>query len=117
MRKYLAIACISIVTLGACDTATSTQAPTVVDPLIGKRLAAADGTVFLIQPDGTMGGQLGGAEIVGTYTANATESCSVYTAPEQLTGREFCSTPQIEGDTVIFLRRDGTKSQPYKVTG
>lgn len=117
MKKYLVLACVSVLALGACDTATTSQSPTVVDALLDKNLVAENGTVFLIRSDGTMGGQLGGKKVIGTYKANARESCSVYTAPEQLTGREFCSTPQIDGDTVIFNRRDGTKSQKYKIGG
>ncbi len=116
------------VTLSGCNTDTEmTDAPkseeamamavgTVVDPLIGKRLVSEAAT-FIINADGTMGGEIRGEAIVGTYVANATETCSTYSAPEFLTGRDWCSVPEIDGDTVIFNRRDGTTSPAYAIQG
>lgn len=103
--------------LAGCLGSTSGTIPTVVDPLIGKRLVAGEDTVFIIKADGTMGGTLRGDPIVGTYSANTQETCSTYTAPAQLVGREFCSIPVITGDTVVFQRRDGTTSPVYEIRG
>ena len=88
-----------------------------IDALIGKELVSENGTVFLFNADGTMGGSLGGEDVVGEYRADATEVCSTYSAPEQLTGQQFCSVPEIEGNTVVFNRRDGSQSQTYTIGG
>lgn len=103
--------------LGACDASSGSQPTTVVDSLIGTQLVASDGSVFLFNQDGTVGGNFRGEQIVGTYEANAQEVCSTYSEPKNLTGREYCSAPQISGDTLIFNRRDGSQSQPYKIGG
>lgn len=85
-------------------------------PLIGKRLVSEEAT-FILNTDGTMGGMIRGEAVVGTYKINGDESCSTYTAPEFLTGREFCSVPAFSGNTVVFNRRDGTKSATYTIEG
>ena len=111
MKKILALT--SLVLLSACAE-TSTSSPTAVDGLVGKRLVADSGTVFLINADGTMGGEFRGEPIVGTYTASATEICSVLTAPAKIAG-ERCSVPVIANGTVVFNRRDGSKSAVYNI--
>ena len=125
MRLFSATVIATALTLAACtpelDTATASApadngAATVVDPLIGKRLVSGD-TTFIINANGTMGGEVNGEPVVGVYKADAKESCSTYSSPEFLVGREFCSTPMISGNTVIFHRRDGSKSQPYTING
>ena len=125
MKYFTTFAIAATFALGACTTdedvsASTSPAPaatkTVVDPLIGKRLVAGDVT-FIINADGSMGGTFRGEPIVGVYKANAKESCSRYSAPKNLTGQEFCSTPVIKDDTVIFHRRDGSKSQVYTIQG
>ncbi|EPX83906.1 hypothetical protein Salmuc_01681 [Salipiger mucosus DSM 16094] len=93
------------------------ETATVVDTFIGKRLVTENGGVFLFNPDGTVGGSLRGEEIVGTYTADTQEVCSTYSAPEFLTGREFCSVPVISDNTVVFERRDGSSSPVYMIEG
>lgn len=117
MKNHVAAAFVAVLALGACETSNTSQPATVVDPLIGKQLVSENGTVFLFNPDGTMGGKFRDKAIIGTYEADANEVCSTYTAPEPLAGNEYCSAPQIEGDTVVFNRRDGTKSQLYKIGG
>jgi len=117
MRAYLGLAVASIMVLGACDTSSRPQAATVVDSLIGTQLVGSDGSVFLFNQDGSVGGNLGGEKIVGTYEATAREVCSTYSAPERLTRQEYCSVPQINGDTLIFNRRDGSQSPAYKIGG
>lgn len=108
--------------LAGCDAATDTAAENTIvaggaaAQFFDKSLVAENGTTFLFNPDGTVGGVFNGAAIDGTYTASASEICSSYTSPAALTGREFCSTPEIDGDTVVFNRRDGTTSQPYTIT-
>ncbi len=123
MKPILLTAVAATILLGACMpeeevmTSPSTAATTsVVAPLVGKRLVSGDIT-FIINADGTMGGEARGEPIVGVYKATATESCSTYTSPEFLTGREFCSSPVISGDTVIFNRRDGSQSPVYTIEG
>ncbi len=123
MKPISTLAAIATVALlSACmsdgnETASSEpRKTTAVDALIGKRLVNGDVT-FIINADGTMGGNIKGEKIVGTYKATATESCSTFTAPQNLTGREFCSTPVISGDTVVFNRRDGSNSPTYKING
>lgn len=120
----------SLLVLGACQPASkdtvqgSSQQPaasvpasaSAVAPFLGKQLIAENGTVFTFSNDGVVGGTLDGAPIVGVYSATASEVCSIYTAPERLSGREYCSTPQIDGDMVIFVRRDGSRSQQYRIT-
>ena len=116
MIRSLASLAILGLSLTACmpaDTPTQTAA----SPFIGKQLVAENGTVFFFGADGTLGGTLGGEAIVGTYETNGAEICSTYTAPATLADREFCSTPAIDGTTVIFNRRDGSTSQPYEITG
>lgn len=121
MKLYFAAA--ALVALAACDApspqAGSTSvavAPTVVTPLLGKRLVDNDIT-FIINADGTMGGEFKGKPIVGIYKADSNVSCSTYTAPKELTGREFCSRPVISGNTLVFHRQDGSKSSTYEIHG
>ena len=120
MRLISATILVASFALAGCVTddgsATSSAPATVIDPLVGKQLVG-DNVTFIINADGTMGGSLNGEPVVGTYEANAKESCSVYTSPKALVGREFCSTPVITGNTVIFNRRDGSQSQVYVIKG
>lgn len=113
--KTLALMLASVVVLSACDTPS--MEATAADQLIGKQLVSDTGDTFLFNSDGTIGGSLRGEAIAGTYTADAAEICSTYTAPEFLVGREFCSTPAMDGDSIIFNRRDGTQSQSYTIGG
>lgn len=113
--KKLALIFASTAVLVACET--EPQA-TVVDSLIGKDLVAADGTTFVFNADGTAGGSFRGEAVAGTYSANASEVCSTYTAPQTLVDvGEICSVPAIDGDTVIFNRRNGSQSQAYTIQG
>lgn len=123
MKLFTVLAVAATVTLGACDTGGDVQptgSPTIIstvaDPLIGKRLVSGDNSIIL-NAGGTVGGALGGETIVGTYQADEEEICSTYSAPELLTGKEFCSVPVISGDTVIFNRRDGSQSPTYTIQG
>jgi hypothetical protein len=121
MLKITTFLVISALGLSACQTTTTTPAaaivsePTVMDPLIGKSLVGENIT-FIVNADGTMGGTARDLPVVGTYSANAAETCSTYSSPEFLAGREFCSIPIISGDTVVFNRRDGSQSQVYTIT-
>ncbi|TMV04773.1 hypothetical protein FGK63_16955 [Ruegeria sediminis] len=117
MKKLLALAAISMIGLSACVTDTGTAQPTVVDTLVGKRLVSEGGTTFIFYPDGTVGGSYRGEPVVGTFSADAREVCSTYTAPKNLVGQEFCSTPAIDGAVVVFNRRDGSQSPPYSIRG
>jgi len=118
-----ALAC--AVSLSACAPAPSSESASApeamavssVAPFVGKTLIAESGTVFLFNADGTMGGELGGEPVSGAYSATATEVCSTYTWPAALVGREFCSTPDVNGDQVIFNRRDGSVSDTYTIQG
>ncbi|WP_168797997.1 hypothetical protein [Pacificoceanicola onchidii] len=119
MFHRLILATAGLALLTACDDTmmsggggASAEAPaTAVTPLIGKTLLSDNATVtFIFNDDGTVGGMFRGEAIVGNYSADATEVCSTYEAPEQLTGKEFCSTPAINGSRVVFNRRDGTTS-------
>lgn len=109
----------AVVLLAACMQETEmAEAPmasgTVVDSLIGKSLVAENAT-FIFNSNGTMGGQLRGEAVSGTYVATDAEVCSTYTAPEALTGREFCSVPAIGDGSVVFNRRDGSQSPAYAI--
>jgi len=119
MHKSIALA--GALLLAACQsTDTPSQAaPTAVTPFLGKTLVADGGTTFIFNDDGTVSGKFRGeADIVGTYSATATEICSSYTAPDNFVDiGEICSVPDIKGDTVIFTRRNGSQSPPYKITG
>ena len=115
MKAHFVAAMVAALTLGAC--AAGTDGGTAVDPLLGKALVAENGTTFVFNADGTVGGNLGGEEIVGTYSTDAREVCSTYSAPKTLTGREFCSVPDIDGDAVVFIRRDGSQSPTYLIEG
>lgn len=120
LRTLLTMTAVTAV-LGACtpdSSAPVTAAPqaSVMAPLVGKQLVT-DSVTFIVGADGTMGGTFKGEPVVGTYTATATESCSIYTSPEALTGREFCSVPVITGNTVVFNRRDGSVSPAYSIQG
>lgn len=106
----------AFVTLSACDMPGSDQ-PSVVDALLDKSLTTDNGAMLVIQSGGTMSGTIRGEQVVGEYTANATEICSTYSAPDFLTGREFCSVPEITGNTVVFQRRDGSTSPVYTIGG
>jgi len=72
---------------------------------------------FIFNANNTVGGQLNGQPVVGTYTANANEVCSAYTAPQRLAGQELCSVPVIDGGTVVFNRRNGSSSPVYTIGG
>ncbi|MFY0679567.1 MAG: hypothetical protein JXR13_03235 [Thalassovita sp.] len=114
--KYFTLALVASLGLTACQTTTegSSQA-TVVDTLIGKTLKTENGSTFILSGDGTVGGLLRGDPIVGTYDANAREICSTYSKPQALAGKEFCSVPTIDGNTVVFKRRDGSNSPIYYI--
>lgn len=107
--------------LSACQSTTNAsmdKAPTsVAAPLIGKTLALESGDSIILNADGTVGGQIRGGEVSGTYVATAKDLCSVYTSPDVLKGKEFCSVPKIDGDTVIFHRSNGTTSPTYNIQG
>ncbi|MCG7493571.1 hypothetical protein [Thalassobius sp. Cn5-15] len=117
MNRLRILALSAILPLAACMTATETSNPTAVDPLLDKQLVSAEGTIFILNADGTVSGEIKGDPVVGSYTTTATEVCSTYSAPDFLTGREYCSTPVIEAGTVVFNRRDGTKSAVYAIEG
>lgn len=119
MNKFL-IATAICLGLAACQTTTggSVADATAATQFFGKSLVAEDGTTFIFNEDGTVGGMNGGGEeIVGSYEATGAEICSTFTAPANLVGREFCSTPMIDGDTVVFNRRDGSSSPAYMIKG
>ena len=87
-----------------------------VSDLVGKRLIAKN-IFFSVNEDGTMIGEFEGDPIVGTYRLTGSEICSSYTTPARFVGQEFCSTPQFSDNTVVFLRRDGSKSPTYRIEG
>lgn len=112
----------SVLLLGACQSTTTAPMeaiPTgsVISPLIGKTLVSESGASFVYNADGTIGGNMSGEAVTGTYTVHATDACSVFATPANLKGKEFCSTPKINGDTVVFHRRDGSTSPAYKIGG
>jgi len=114
MKKLLALA--SIAALSACTETPTAPGSDVVAPFVGKTITSEGGTSFNFLPDGTIEGVFRGSEpIVGTYTSSEREVCSVYTSPKQLTGREYCSVPDIDGSTVVFNRRDGSQSPVYQI--
>lgn len=124
MRTSIVILVCALTTVGcqatsikpeAAVAASSVSVVNPIDEIIGKRLVGDDGSVFLIGADGTTGGSIRGEDIVGVYTRTGNEMCSTYTSPKFLTDREFCSTPVIKKDTVVFNRRDGSKSPKYKI--
>ncbi|WP_425041176.1 hypothetical protein [Primorskyibacter sp. S187A] len=103
--------------LAACAPEEEMMMSDAAAPYVGKQLVSDDGTVFLFGADGTVGGTIRGEAIMGSYSATAKEICSTYSAPDFLTGREYCSTPVQNGNTVVFNRRDGSSSQPYEIKG
>ena len=115
--KKIFLSAVFMLALAACQTTTGADGGSAVDGLVGKRLVAENGTVFVFNRNGTMGGSLDGEPVVGTYKASETEVCSSYTSTQSIVGRTFCSKPEISGDTVVFNRRDGSRSQPYKIGG
>ena len=114
MKKFLALS--ALVLMAGCMSTAPTDTPTAVTPILDKRLVTESGTVFMINSDGTMGGEWRGEAIAGTYTATATEICSDLTAPVKIAG-ERCSVPVIANGTVIFNRRDGSQSPVYTIEG
>ncbi len=100
---------------GENEATTGGVASGSLDDIIGKSLVSDNGTVFIVGADGTMGGTLNGEQVVGVYVREGSAMCSTYTSPKTLSGREFCSTPVFENGTVVFHRRDGTKSQTFRV--
>lgn len=108
---------VALVSLSACMAPAPADGSDAAAQFVGKTLTSDGGTVFLFQSGGVVGGSFRGeSPIVGTYTATATEICSTYTAPQQLAGREFCSTPVVSGNTVVFNRRDGSQSPAYAIS-
>ncbi|PWJ22421.1 hypothetical protein [Jannaschia seohaensis] len=103
--------------LTGCVETDGTSTATTAGAVIDQRLVSDQGDIFLIRSDGTVGGSLRGEPTVGTFTTDGREICSTYTSPPSLTGREFCSVPEIDGNRVIFNRRDGSQSQPYTIEG
>ncbi|MDA5095615.1 hypothetical protein O2N63_16110 [Aliiroseovarius sp. KMU-50] len=121
MKLWMVTAGMSLLVLSACMSGSemsegAMEEPTATSVLIGKRIVTGD-NYFSFNEDGTMGGMMRGEAVSGSYTATANEICSTYTAPEMLTGREYCSTPVYSGDTVVFNRRDGTTSPVYTIEG
>lgn len=115
LKKFALIAALPL--LAACMTPAATDEATAASQFVGKTLTSDGGTVFLFQDGGVVGGTFRGeTPIVGTYTATATQICSTYSAPQQLTGREFCSTPVVTGNTVVFDRTDGSQSPAYTIS-
>ena len=105
----------AMLVLAGCVSSPQSKSPTAADGLIGKRLSASSGQVFLLNPDGSVGGRTSaGQAIVGTYRANSTEICTKVTAPPAVSG-DYCSIPVINENTVIFNRRDGTRSDLYLI--
>jgi len=104
-------------TLSAPESTPAVPPVNPIDELIGKRLVSDDGDVFSIGADGTMGGSIRGEDIIGVYTRSGNEICSTYSSPEFLTGRKFCSIPDIKKGSVVFNRQDGSKSPKYKIQG
>ncbi|MCJ8336389.1 MAG: META domain-containing protein [Epibacterium sp.] len=115
MKFQATLAVLAAFALSACETTTGSS--TVIDTLIGKPLVTDNGNTFLFNPDGTVGGNIGSNAVKGTYSANTQEVCSNLTAPKSVAGREFCSVPRIDGDVVVFDRRDGSQSPAYKIGG
>ena len=60
MKKFLALSAL-VLTVGCMSTAP-TDTPTAVTPILDKRLVTESGTVFMINSDGTMGGEWRGEE-------------------------------------------------------
>lgn len=119
MKKSLTLAGVAaIATLSACAETPTEPGASAAAPFVGKSIVNDSGTSFNYLPDGTITGVFRGAEpIAGTYTSTAREICSTYASPEQLTGQEYCSVPEISGSTVIFNRRDGSQSPAYQIQG
>ena len=118
MKHFTITAIASAVLLSACASEPTAPQPTAADPFIGKRLVSDSGdVVFLYNSDGTVGGEFRGDDVVGEYTAYATEICTTFSAPDLLAGREYCSKPDFDGNTGVFNRRDGTQSARYTVEG
>ncbi len=113
-KKIMALSAMAL--MAGCMSTTPADTPTAATPLLDKRLVSDGGAVFLINSDGTMGGEWRGQPIVGTYEATSTEICSVLTAPAQLAG-ERCSVPVIADGKVTFNRRDGSQSATYTIEG
>lgn len=117
MKILSAAAGISLLALSACMSGEDMAEPTAADPFVDKRMVTETGNVIILKSDGTVGGMIRNKAVVGTYSADATEICSTYTAPDFLVGKEYCSTPVVTGDTVIFNRRDGSQSPVYTIEG
>ena len=113
--KFVAAAAVALALAGCQDTADT--APTAATPLIGKTLIDQNGATFLYHANGTVTGTAWDKPVAATYEASADEICTTFSAPDRLKGKEFCSKPMIDGDEVIFHRRDGSKSPPYKIEG
>ncbi len=115
---FLAAAALLLTACQSTTDASMEKAPTsVIAPLVGKTLTAEGGATFIYNADGTVNGSMRDKPVSGVYTVHATDACTVFSAPEQLKGKEYCSTPKIEGDTVVFHRRDGSTSAEYKISG
>ena len=118
MKKLSITAVASVILLSACASEPAAPEAKAVDPFVGKQLVSANGeVVFEYSADGTVGGVFRGADVMGVYTSDATEICTTFSAPEQLTGREYCSTPDFQDGTGVFNRRDGSQSAVYTVAG
>ncbi|MEM1232697.1 MAG: hypothetical protein AAGH70_01095 [Pseudomonadota bacterium] len=115
MKFFATTTLLSVALLAGCAEMSDTT--TAADQFIGKQLVAEDGTTFIFMPAGAVAGTIRGEDVVGTYEATASEICSTYSSPEFLTGQEFCSTPEVTGDTVVFNRRDGSQSAVYAIEG
>lgn len=117
MTRFHTLAAAALLGLAACASGTDTMETNAASALVGKNLVAENGNTFILNPDGTVGGTFGGEPLVGTFSASEGEICSTYTAPARLAGQEFCSTPDIDGGTVVFNRRDGSQSALYNIQG
>ncbi|MGH1415335.1 MAG: hypothetical protein ACRBB0_17735 [Pelagimonas sp.] len=119
--KFVAPLIAAAFALGACQSTTDApmeKAPTsMIAPLIGKTLVAETGATFVYNADGTVSGEMRNLPVAGVYTINAKDTCTVFSAPDQLKGQEFCSKPEINGNTVVFHRRDGSTSPKYEIKG
>lgn len=115
MNRLFAAAAVLTIALTGCGFRFGDTSA--VDQFLGKSLVSDSGDTFTFSSDGSITGQLRGEPVIGTYTATSSEVCTSYTAPDFLNGQQFCSTPDIDGNRVIFNRRDGSQSQPYTILG
>lgn len=99
---------------GGCETGTEAAFEPVTteagfnERIVGHDLTYPDG-VIVVNPDGTIGGSIGGNAVDGEWSWADGQFCRELTIGSRRFPQE-CQTPEVAGERVRFERADGSYS-------